>query len=46
MLSPKSQFAGKTVLLTGALGFLGSTVLEKLLRETEVTGKTCNGLVP
>uniref|UniRef100_A0A383WJS7 Fatty acyl-CoA reductase n=1 Tax=Tetradesmus obliquus TaxID=3088 RepID=A0A383WJS7_TETOB len=36
MLSPKSQFAGRTVLVTGSLGFLGSVVVEKLLRETEV----------
>jgi thioester reductase-like protein len=36
MLSPTKQFAGRTVLVTGAVGFLGSVVIEKLLRETEV----------
>lgn len=35
-LSIEGNFAGKTVLLTGGLGFLGSCVLEQLLRRTEV----------
>eukprot|EP00775_Hariotina_reticulata_P012461 gene12461-12596_t len=34
--SPQQQFEGRTVLLTGALGFLGSVVLEQLLRLTNV----------
>ncbi|KAF8068243.1 fatty acyl-CoA reductase [Scenedesmus sp. PABB004] len=34
--SPQQQFAGQTVLLTGGLGYLGSIVLEQLLRLTEV----------
>jgi thioester reductase-like protein len=36
MFSPAHQFAGRSVLLTGSLGFLGSVVLEQLLRLTEV----------
>jgi hypothetical protein len=34
--SPKQQYCGQTVLLTGGLGYLGSIVLEQLLRLTEV----------
>lgn len=34
--SPRQQFAGQSVLLTGGLGYLGSVVLEQLLRLTEV----------
>lgn len=34
--SPRQQFDGQTVLLTGSLGFLGSVVLEQILRLTDV----------
>lgn len=34
--SPRQQLSGWTVLLTGSLGFLGSVVLEQILRLTEV----------
>jgi hypothetical protein len=34
--SIKGQFAGATVLLTGASGYIGSVVLEQLLRTTDV----------
>eukprot|EP00879_Flechtneria_rotunda_P002618 GHRR01002820.1.p1 GENE.GHRR01002820.1~~GHRR01002820.1.p1 ORF type:complete len:370 (+),score=99.23 GHRR01002820.1:161-1270(+) len=36
MLFPQEQLGGAIVLLTGALGFLGSVCLEQLLRLTEV----------
>lgn len=34
--SIKQQFAGAHVLLTGASGYIGSVILEQLLRTTEV----------
>lgn len=34
--SVAQQFRGATVLLTGATGYIGGLVLEKLLRATEV----------
>ncbi len=34
--SIKAEFAGSEVLLTGASGYLGSVVLEQLLRTTDV----------
>jgi NADPH:quinone reductase-like Zn-dependent oxidoreductase len=34
--SIKGQFAGATVLVTGASGYIGSVVLEQLLRTTDV----------
>src|ERR1700730_9588491 len=37
--SIRRAFAGKTVLLTGVTGFLGSGVLEKLLRSVPDVGK-------
>lgn len=38
--SPRQQLDGQKVLLTGSLGFLGSVVLEQLLRLTKVTSGT------
>jgi fatty acyl-CoA reductase len=35
-MSVKDTFKGRTVLLTGATGYLGGLVLEALLRTTEV----------
>lgn len=40
-LSIDATFAGSTVLLTGGLGFLGSCILEQLLRRTEVRQRLC-----
>lgn len=40
LLSIREQLAGKTILLTGGLGGVGSTCLEQLLRQTEVR---CSG---
>lgn len=37
-LAITDTYTDKVVLLTGGLGFLGSTVLEQLLRNTEVRG--------
>lgn len=37
MFNPGQEYAGQTVLLTGGLGFLGSIILEQLLRLTEVS---------
>lgn len=37
MFDPGQEYAGQTVLLTGGLGFLGSIVLEHLLRLTDVS---------
>jgi hypothetical protein len=36
ILAPAQQIAGRSVLLTGSLGFLDSVLLEQLLRLTEV----------
>jgi UDP-glucose 4-epimerase len=41
--SPKQQYCGQTVLLTGGLGYLGSIVLEQLLRLTEVRAPSLSG---
>lgn len=41
--SPKQQYCGQTVLLTGGLGYLGSIVLEQLLRLTEVGARSMGG---
>jgi nucleoside-diphosphate-sugar epimerase len=37
MFNPGQEYAGQTVLLTGGLGFLGTIVLEQLLRLTDVS---------
>jgi FlaA1/EpsC-like NDP-sugar epimerase len=39
-LAVGQQYQGRTVLLTGGLGGVGSACLEKLLRQTEVGPKT------
>lgn len=39
VVGPLAFFPGKQVLLTGATGFLGKVVLEKLLREVPEVGR-------
>lgn len=34
--SPQKEYDGANILLTGSLGYLGSVVLEQLLRATQV----------
>jgi hypothetical protein len=47
MFNPGQEYAGQTVLLTGGLGFLGSIVLEQLLRLTDVgPGHRLTGSTP
>jgi hypothetical protein len=46
MLSAIGEYKGRVVLLTGGLGFVGSVLLEQLLRLTEVRSIYSSALVP